>query len=125
MHRFLLATLLLTACGSSASRQPVTTIITTTTSDDVVCTDEVAPGTGITHRVCVAPVVVTHATIAANPNVVICNEEVPTGSQVSKRVCRTQVEIEDNKKVARDIWLHQGSRTGCNPELGDCSKMGY
>jgi hypothetical protein len=121
VQRLLLTTaLIFAACGPSASRQPTT--VTITTDDNLVCADEVSPSTGMTHRVCHAPVTITSAAPAGNQDELICTDETPTGTNLTKRICRSQVEIDHDRKLAGDIWLHQGSRVGCNPETMECPK---
>jgi hypothetical protein len=118
MQRLLVLTsLLFAACGPSASHKPTT--VTITTDDNLVCADEVSPTTGMTHRVCHAPVTVS---AASGQDALICTDETPTGTNMTKRICRSQAEIDHDKKLASDIWLHQASRVGCNPETMVCDK---
>jgi hypothetical protein len=120
MQRLLIASILgLAACGSSAPQRPPTTSVatTSTSNDDAVCADEVSTGTGMTHRVCHK---VLPSSAETGEKDVVCTDETPTGSNLTKRVCRSQVEKEDDKKLARDIYLNPASRTGCNPDLGRC-----
>ena len=117
MQRFLMASVLgLVACGSSAAQRPPTTrtvATTTTNDDDVVCSDEVSATTGMTHRVC-------HRLLPSSAETgekdMICTDETPTGTLMTRRVCRSQVERDNDQKLARDIYLHQAARPVCNPE---------
>jgi hypothetical protein len=120
MQRLLMASILgLAACGSSAAQRAAkTAVATNSTSDgDVVCADEVSTTTGMTHRVCRK---VLPSSAETGETDMVCTDETPTGSHLTKRVCRSQVERDDDKKLARDIYLDPASVVGCNPDLGRC-----
>jgi hypothetical protein len=120
MQRLLMASVLgLVACGSGAAQRPAkTAVATTNTNDDVVCADEVSATTGMTHRVCRK---VLPSSAETGEKDVVCTDETPTGTTLTKRICRSEVEREDDKKLARDIYLTPSSRVGCNPDVQDCS----
>jgi hypothetical protein len=117
-HLLMVSMLGVIACGSGAAQRPTTTTATTSTNDgEVVCTDEASASTGMTHRVC-------HRLLPSSAETgekdVVCTDETPTGSNLTKRVCRSEVERENDKKLARDIYLTPASRVGCNPETMPC-----
>jgi|GEM_PF-2391193 len=122
MQRFLMASVLglIAACGAAGGKQPATkaVAVTTVNDGDVVCDNEVSATTGMTHRVCHK---LSPTSAETGEKDMICTDETPTGTNLTKRVCRSQIERDDDQKLARELYLNQSGRIGCNPELmGRC-----